>query len=127
MDELIAKIVAGVGIDEDVARKAVGIIFNFLQNDGPADLIDQFMDKVPGARELVAGQSGGGAGGLSGMLGGIGGMGAMGAFNELTSAGLNMDQIKGVTQEVIGFAKAEAGDDLVNQIVDSIPGLGQCV
>ena len=63
-----------------------------------------------------------------GLLGGFGGMGgAMAAMNELTSAGLDMGQVQGVTQEVVGFAKEMAGEDTVNRIVGSIPGLGQFV
>jgi hypothetical protein len=51
----------------------------------------------------------------------------MGVFNSLTSAGLGMGEIQGVTREVIAFANARVGDDAVREIVGSIPGLNQFV
>ena len=132
MDELIARIVASVGIDEDIARNAVGIILKFLDKDGPSEQAGALIDALPGARQLLeaasqSDDSGGGLmGGLGNMLGGLGGgMGAMAALNELTSAGLDMDQVKGVTSEVVGFAREKAGADLVDEVISSIPGLGQ--
>ncbi|MEM8813839.1 MAG: DUF2267 domain-containing protein, partial [Pseudomonadota bacterium] len=68
---------------------------------------------------------GGGGGGLLGGL--VGSMGAMGALNEMTSAGLNMGQVSGVTREVIAYAKEHADPDQVDEIVASIPGLSQVI
>ena len=41
--------------------------------------------------------------------------------------GLGMGEIQGVTQETVAFAKDKGGEDLVNDIVGSIPGLSQFV
>ena len=121
MDQLIANIAEKVDIDVELARKAVSIILTFLNKDGPQDLVQQVMDAMPGASELVAEDNGGG-----GLLGGlVGSMGAMGALNKLTSAGLDMGQVTGVTREVIAYAKERAGEDVVDEIVGSIPGLSQ--
>ena len=49
MDELIARLVANVGVDRAVAEKSVGIILAFLINEGPADKVQALMDKLPGA------------------------------------------------------------------------------
>lgn len=132
MDELIARIISNVGIDEDVAKKAVGIILSFLDKDGPSDQVGTLLDALPGARDLLAAhdgeQSGGGGllGGLGNMLGGMGGgMGAMAALSQMTSAGLELDQVKGVTEEVIGYAKEKAGADVVDEVIAAIPGLNQ--
>ena len=38
-----------------------------------------------------------------------------------------MGQIQAVTKETVDFAREKAGDDVVNDIVASIPGLGQFV
>jgi hypothetical protein len=51
----------------------------------------------------------------------------MGVFNSLTSAGLGMGEIQGVTREVIAYANVRVGDDAVREIVRSIPGLNQFV
>ena len=69
------------------------------------------------SRDLI--REGGGSGGFASMMG----MGAMGALSELTSAGLSMNQVQVVTKEVIDYARAKAGEDVVGQIVGSIPGL----
>lgn len=123
MDQLIAGIAEKVGIDPELARKAVSIILTFLNKDGPQDLVKQVMDTMPGASELIESDSGGG-----GLLGGLmGSMGAMGALNQLTSAGLDMGQVSGVTREVISYAKEHAGEDIVDEIVGSIPGLSQVI
>ena len=50
MDELIARLVANVGIDRTQAERAVGIIFDFLRKEGPADKVQALIDRLPGAR-----------------------------------------------------------------------------
>lgn len=114
MDELISRIVANVGVDAAVAQKAVGIILAFLVQEGPSDKVDLLIDKLPGAREAV--QS---TGSISG--------GVMGAGMRMMGVGLGMGQIQSVVREVIGHAREKAGKDTVDQIVGSIPGLGQYV
>ena len=123
MDQLIARITEKVGIDAELARKAVSIILSFINKDGPQDLVQQVMQAMPGASDLIETESGGG-----GLLGGlVGSMGAMGALNQLTSAGLDMGQVSGVTREVITYAKEHADEDMVDEIVGSIPGLSQVI
>lgn len=124
MDQLIATIAEKVGIDAELAKKAVSIILSFLNKDGPQDLVQQVMQAMPGASELIEADDGGGGGLLGGL---VGNMGAMGALNQLTSAGLDMGQVTGVTREVISYAKEHAGEDVVDEIVGSIPGLSQVV
>lgn len=126
MEELIKRIVGKTDIGDELAEQAVGIILRFLNKDGPSALVGQVIDAIPGARALVDAEGNGKGGGLlGGLTGMVGGMGAMGALNELTSAGLDMSQVQSVTKEVVGFAKEKAGDDLVDEIIDAIPGLSQ--
>ena len=54
-------------------------------------------------------------------------MGAMAALNELTDAGLELDQVQQVTRLVVDFAKEHAGEEVVDQVVGQIPGLSQFV
>ena len=124
MEELISRLVANVGVSEEQAQKAIEVILSFLQQSGPPDKVSELLEKMPGASDLVgtAGESGGG------LLGGMGGMmGAMGAMGQLTSAGLGMGEVQGVTKEVVGYAKEHAGSELVDEIVSSIPGISQFV
>jgi len=123
MDELVARLVANVGVDQTAAEKAIGIIFEFLLKEGPPDKVKALMDRLPGAAELMEAQEGVDAsGGGSFALGGI-----MGAGTKMMSAGLSMAQVQAVTRETIAFAREKAGEDAIGEIVGAIPGLGQFV
>ncbi len=121
MDELVDRIVANVGVDRPVATRAVGIILDFLAKEGPTGQIQALLERLPGAEAAIEASRSGG----SGLLGGMGGI--MGVGSRLMSAGLAMDQIKGVTHELIGSAREKAGDEALNGIVDAIPGLSQFI
>lgn len=121
MDELIARLVNNVGIDRNAAEKAVGIIFEFLRKEGPPEKVQALIDRLPGAEELMEAQEGVDASG-GGMFA-IGGL--MGAGTKMMAAGLSMGQVQGVTREVIAYAREQAGDEAVGEIVGAIPGLGQ--
>lgn len=131
MQELIDRIVAGVGIDAELAQKAVGIILGLLKQGGPEDSVSQLLNALPGAQELI-GQVTGGAGeesgGIGGMLGDtfggmMGGGGLMETVGQLNAAGIDNDQARSIGHEVLGFAREKAGADLVADITAAIPGL----
>lgn len=118
MNELLDRLVAKVGVERGVAEKAVGIILAFLLKEGPSDKVQALVNLMPGAEAAVqAAASDGGFG-----MGGI-----MGVGTKLMAAGLGMDQMQGVTREIIAFAREKAGEDTVGEIVGSIPGLSQFV
>ena len=130
MEELIGRIVSNVGIDENLAQTAVGMILGFLQNEGPADKVGALMGALPGAEDLIASAGGESGGGIMGAVGGLmggGGGGAMALMGQLTGAGLGMGEVQGVASEVVGFAKEKAGDDTVTEVISAIPGLSQFV
>ena len=58
MEELLTRVAAAAGINEELARKGVGIILAFLQKEGPAAEIGQLMAALPGAQELAAAEGG---------------------------------------------------------------------
>jgi hypothetical protein len=121
MDELIERLVATVGVDREAAEKAIGVIFEFLRKEGPADKVQALLDHLPGAEKLMEAQEGVDAGGAFAM-GGI-----MGAGTKMMAAGLSMGQVQGVTREVIAYAREKAGEDTIGEIVGAIPGLSQFV
>lgn len=131
MEELINRMIAAAGIDEETAKSAIGIILGFLNKEGPEDKMQLIFDALPGAQELVAAreEAGGGGGGLLGGLGSMmgGQMGAMAALSELNGIGLDMGGVQSVAKELISYAKEKAGDDVVNEVVSQIPGLSQIV
>lgn len=128
MEELIGRIVSNVGIDEELAKTAVGMILSFLQNEGPGEKVAQLMSALPGAEDLISGASGG-SGGLMGAVGGMmgGGGGVMALMGQLTGAGLGMGDVQGVATEVVDFAKEKAGEETVTEVIGAIPGLSQFV
>jgi hypothetical protein len=121
MDDLIARLVASVGVDKATATTAVGIILQFLAKEGPADKVKQLIDKLPGAAEAMAGAPQ--DSGLGGMFGG----GIMAAGTRMMAAGLSMGQVQSLTKETINYARETIGEDAVGEIVGAIPGLGQFV
>lgn len=130
MDELVNRIVNNVGIDRDVAEKAVGMILGFLQREADDGAVARMIEAVPGAPEVVArfNAEGEGGGGLMGAVAGaMGGGGVMALGQQLMSEGLGMGEITGVSKETIAFAKEHAGEETVDQVVNSVPGLSQFV
>ena len=128
MEELISRIMAASGLDESLAKKAIGIILAFLQKEGPAAEIGQLMAALPGAQAL-ADAEGGAKGGMLGAIGGLmgGGGGVMALGGQLMSAGLSMGQIQSVSKEMFAVGREKAGEDAMGAIVGAIPGLGQFV
>lgn len=114
MDELIEQIASKTGVDPAVAQRAVAIILKFLAQEGPDTKVQSLIGAIPGAQEAVSN-----APEISG--------GVMGVFNGLTSAGLGMGEVQGVTEQFIAFANDKVGEDTVREIVGSIPGLNQFV
>ena len=104
----------GRGLEPAVARKAVGIIINFLCREGPADKVGALVDGLPGARALGDEHSGA-SGGL------------LGVFNDLTEIGLGMSQVQALTSAFIAFARTRVSDTAVDEVVSGIPGLSQFV
>ena len=122
MDELIARLVANVGVDRATTEKAVGIILDFLSKEGPPDKVQTLIDKLPGARALLQAEQASGSGGGMFSMGGI-----MGAGTRMMSAGLSMGQVQSVTKEVIAFSREKVGEEAIGEIVGAIPGLSQFV
>jgi hypothetical protein len=124
MDDLIARLVADVGIDRATAEKAVGTILEFLVKEGPAEKVQPLLAKLPGAEAMMqraASESDSGTM-MAGAMGGV-----MGAGMRMMSAGLSMGQVQSVTRAVIAYTREKAGEDAVGEIVAAIPGLSQFV
>src|SRR5262245_36507968 len=126
MQELIGRVMAAAGLDQERAEKAVGIILSLVRAQAPRDKVDQLFARLPGAGELADrhGRDGAARGGLLGGLLGGGLMGApLAAVGKLQAAGLSMGEIKAVGYEVLAYAKEKAGPDLVRDVAGAIPGL----
>ncbi|CAN7761899.1 hypothetical protein [Mesorhizobium sp. LjNodule214] len=121
MEEFVSRIATNVGVDPALADKAVGMMLGFLQReaaDGPAA---RMIEAIPGASELVAKHDGEDAEGGSVLAGG----GVVGFGQQLMNEGLSLGNIAGLANETIAFAKEHAGDELVDEVLNSVPGLPQ--
>lgn len=116
MEDLISRITGNVGIDAETAEKSVGMILGFVQREGADGPAAEMVKGIPGGPEAVAKH---GAEETSG--------GVMGLGQQLMSAGLGMGEISGVAREIMAFAKEKVGDETVDEVVASIPGLSQFV
>jgi hypothetical protein len=120
MDELVGRLVANVGVTRESAEKSVGIILEFLMKEGPPEKVQALMSHIPGSDAFLQNAADDGGGTFA--MGGI-----MGAGTRMMAAGLSMDQVQGVTREVISYAREKAGEDNVGEIVGAIPGLSQFI
>ncbi|WP_027056388.1 hypothetical protein [Mesorhizobium erdmanii] len=121
MEEFVSRIATNVGVDPALADKAVGMMLGFLQReaaDGPAT---RMIEAIPGASELVAKHDGEDTEGGSVLAGG----GVVGFGQQLMNEGLSLGNIAGLANETIALAKEHAGDELVDEVLNSIPGLPQ--
>lgn len=128
MEQIIALIAEKIGIEPALASKAVGIILNLVDSSVSDEVKEKLYTAVPDAKELAEAGSEVGGGGLMGMAGGLfggggGAMGAMAAMGKLSDAGLDTDQITGIGKTLLGYVGDQGGQDLVGEIVGSIPGL----
>ena len=130
MNEIVDQIAAKAGIDPQLAEKAVGMILGFLQREAADGPIAKMIEAIPGASDLVAQYNGegtgtGGGGLLGGLMSAIGGGGIMGLGQQLMSQGIGMSEISTLAKETIAVARQQAGDETVDQVIASVPGLSQ--
>ena len=132
---LIARVAASADISRDAARKAVALVLDFILREAPDDVVKILVAKAPALATIVAsGASTGGEGmsfavkGLMGAgAGAKGGGGLVALRNGLRALGLDQARIESVGQEVLDYAREKAGDDLVGEIAEAIPGLPQVI
>lgn len=129
MSEIVTKIADQVGISPELAEKALGMTLGFLQREGADGPVAKMIEALPGAIELVAKYNGEGQGKglLGGLLGAIGGGGIMGLGQQLMSEGLGMGEITSLAKATLSTAREYAGDEVVDSVIDSVPGLKQFV
>lgn len=127
MQDLIELVIRRTGLDPETAERAVGIMLSLVKSQGDQAKVDSLFEKIPGAEDLAAAHGGDGAkgGGLLSMLGGGLMGGPLAAVAKLQAAGLDMEQVKGLGDEVFNYAKGQAGEDLVRDVASSIPGLSK--
>ena len=119
MDQLIDELAAKAGIDSAVAEKTVGIILNFLRNEGPSDKVQALIDKIPGAEAAIASANQGG--GLAKLMGG----GLMAVGTRLMGLGLGGVRLTTSPLKLLRFSRDKIGADQTSEIVAATPGLSK--
>jgi hypothetical protein len=117
MDELVGRLAAKAGIDSAVAEKTVGIILNFLRNEGPSDKVQALIDEISGAEAAIEASHTGG--GFARLMGG----GLMAVGTRLMGLGLSMAEIQNIARELFRFGRDKIGPDRMSEIVAGTPGL----
>lgn len=124
MEELIDRLQRKVGLNRDAASRAVEVVIEFISREAPPDTIAALDAAIPGFQDHAAAPAGDSTV-LTGMRH-FGGMARlMVVADKMMAAGLTMQQVQEATHEVVAFARERAGSELVDRIVQSIPGLRQ--
>lgn len=119
MDELIGRLAVKVGMENAIAEKTIGIILDFLRNEGPSDKVQALIDQIPGAEAAIAASSNNG--GLARLMGG----GLMALGTKLMALGLGMGEIQNVARELFRFGRDKIGADLMGEIIAGTAGFKQ--
>jgi len=135
MDNLIARVAAAAKIQPDVAREATSAVLDFLQREAPADAMQRVFDKAPELKAIVASDPHTGGQGLGETLRGLmgvgsgtmGGGGVMALGGHLMGLGLDMNQMQAMGKAVFEYVRAAAGDEVVGEIAEAVPGLSQFI
>lgn len=135
IDELVKLVTQRLGIPEETAEQAVGVVLSLLKDPAVnASAANSVFGSIPGAEDLAnrftdgGGSSSGGGlvGGLlnqgAGLLGGQAGdmLSAAAAFK---STGLSTDQLADMVPLVQGFFSEKAGGEVATQLFSSVPAL----
>lgn len=117
MDELIERIERRAGVEPDTARKSIAAILTYLDRNAPKGRMAELYAAVPEAEGLVTKRRGGIFSAFSG--------GLMGIYSQLTSAGFTVEQMQMAGEEVVAYAREKAGDAVVDDLIESTPGVRQ--
>ena len=120
MQDLIDTICTTMGLEPETARKAVGIVFDFIQKNAPPVESAAVIDKVPGGREAAAAAAEDEAEG-----GGTAIPGLMGLADRLMAEGLGMSHMPALGRILFDYLRRQAGPGAVDGVAAAIPGLGQ--
>ena len=88
MDELTRWLASKAGIEGVVAERTIGIVLDYLRNEGPRDKVQALIDQITGAEVAISATKSGG--GLERLMGG----GLMAVGTRLMSLGLDVSEVQ---------------------------------
>lgn len=129
MDEFLRLATTRLGVSEQTARGATSELLKFLQQKARPDSASMLLDKLPGARELLAGASSASRGRTSGVLGALGNLlgGKAGTslvlLALLQNVGLDNRDAGRFVGMFVDFARQKVGAGVVDGLLAQIPEL----
>lgn len=123
IDTLISTLAQKFGIDESLARQAIGMVMQALNKGGEGDLASELSSRIPGLGDLAGGGGGGLMGGLMGAAGSLLGGGGGSPLSGL-SALLGEDKMADVTDTVSGLVAEETDEELGDRMRQALSRIG---
>ena len=118
MQDLVDHISAAAGLEPETARKAVGIVLDFVQKNVPPETSAAVIDPIPGARMAAASAAEDEAEG-----GGTATPGLMGLADRLMAEGIGMGSMQSLGRAMFDGLRREVGDGPVDAVAAAIPDL----
>lgn len=118
MQELVDHISTATGLEPETARKAVGIVLDFIQKSVPPETSAALVDGLPGGRMAAAGAAEDEAEG-----GGTATPGLMGLADRLMAEGIGMGSMQSLGRAMFDGLRRQVGDGPVNAVAAAIPEL----
>ena len=135
MENLIARVATAAHTTPEIARQALALVLDFLVREAPEEAMETLLNSSPTMKAIVASSTHIGGEGMvpfvKGLMGaGPGAMGGGGLTElreKLMELGLSMDQIHAMSKLMFERMRAVAGDDIVSEILEALPGLTQVI
>jgi Protein of unknown function VcgC/VcgE (DUF2780) len=135
IEDFVKMAAQGLGEPESVTRSATGGLLGALQQKADPNDFSKLLGAIPGASGLVGGASkaepAGGGGGLGGLMGAAtsalgGNLGSsLGVLASMQKSGLSMESVTKLVPMFMKFARSNAGDGLVNNLLSKVPELAK--
>ena len=134
IDELVQRAAGSTGLSPEQARLGLSAALSLIQKHGEPDKVGGLFQAIPGAEGLAQDgaamteqKSGGLMGGLMRGAGGAGGAAmsdAMALGQKLTKQGVTTSDMQNILPVAMQFVREKTGQDLLRDVLGSIPGLG---
>ena len=118
LQALVDHIGAETGLDPATARKAIGIVLDFVQKNVPPAVSAAVIDRLPGARAAASAAAEDEAEG-----GGTATPGLMGLADRLMAEGVGMGAMQSLGRAMFEGLRRQLGDGPVNDVAAAIPEL----
>ncbi|RYC32951.1 DUF2267 domain-containing protein [Lichenibacterium minor] len=118
MQDLIDHVSTEAGLEPATARKAIGIVLDFVQKNVPPDTSAAVIDRVPGARAAASAAAEDEAEG-----GGSATPGLMGLADRLMAEGVGMGAMQSLGRAMFEGLRRHVGDGPVDDVAKAIPEL----